>query len=161
MWRLRSLLVVGIVAIVLLVGTVVVYAGEWWWNAQINVEGADVRTQWTVDTGGTNDYHADIEVRLPLNADAALVSRSVTETAVIERIGSLKCESDGVEARVRWRVTPLGTVAEDSEVQVTITSDGSYVDSDTGGLGKWLELQVLLPIANPACYAGDGDGGRQ
>ena len=40
---MRSTAVLGVVAAVVVLGAVVVY-GHWWWNAHIDVEGADVRT---------------------------------------------------------------------------------------------------------------------
>ena len=73
MWRTRTSVVLGVFAVTLIIGAAVAYAG-WYWNASIDVEGVDVRTQWTVagDPEGAKNYGADIHVDLPPPAEASV-----------------------------------------------------------------------------------------
>ena len=51
MWRFKLLVVTVAVLGVLLFGAVVAHARGWSWNSQVNVEGTDVRTEWTASQG--------------------------------------------------------------------------------------------------------------
>ena len=81
MWRFKSGIALGVMVGVLIFGATIAY-GSWWWNSHIDVEGVDVRTIWTVtdDPEGENNYHTDIVVRLPVNAEAEIKSQAETET---------------------------------------------------------------------------------
>ncbi len=99
MWRFKALALTAVVLVTILVGTVVVYAG-WHWNAQIDVEGTDVRTQWTVDNGedsdAADDYSAQIHVQLPKEAEASVVATAANESVVLNNTGGLNCSADGI-----------------------------------------------------------------
>ena len=152
MWKLRGLAVLVVIA-VMLFGSMAVYAG-WRWNAQIQVEGVDVRTAWTVDDGipdsDADQYHAQIRVYLPEDADAAILAEATTENVVLGESQDLECKSDGIEMEVYYRVRSLQPVG-DPVVAVTILASGVYVDSATGHLGETIKLQVLVPADNPSC----------
>ncbi|MCH8086517.1 MAG: hypothetical protein IIC81_01555 [Chloroflexi bacterium] len=47
MWRIRALVLMGVLVGMLIFGAVGVYAG-WYWNSQTDVEGTSLRTIWTV-----------------------------------------------------------------------------------------------------------------
>lgn len=151
MWRFRVLAGLGVLTGILIFGAVIVHAG-WYWNAEIDVEGIDVRTIWTVvdDEEGAKSYHAAIVVGLPEHADAKVVSEAETETVHLVYTEHLACTPTGIESVVGYRVVPLhGAVGE--LVEVTVTADGVVVGHDTGHVGEAIKLRVLIPTDGRAC----------
>ena len=145
MWKLKATVIAGVLIGAAIFGATVAY-GSWWWNAQIDVEGVDVRTIWTVvdDPEGSENYHAKIQVRLPRGAKAELVSQAKTETVVFARGRSLKCTDDGIQAKVKYKVKPLEG-AEGKHVDVTVTADGEVVGHNTGKVNRTVKVKVLIP----------------
>ena len=148
-------LIALVVAITVLLLGVVVVEGGWWWNAQLDVEGIEVRTQWTVDEGETegasDDYRALIVVALPKNTDTEIIAQADLEKVVLTSNPSLECKSDGIEAEVTYRVTSPSQPSNGSMVSVTVLADGQYVDSATGQLDETIKLQILIPADEPDC----------
>ena len=151
MWRLKSLVVLMVVATVLLMGTAVAQAWwGWWWNAEIAVEGVDVRTEWMVNDPNPDGFRASIEVKVPKGAEANLITQADNETVVIIPSGGLECTSTGIEAEVRYRVVALGPV-DGPTVLATIKANGQVVGSAAGTLNEGIALNVLIPATNPDC----------
>ena len=99
MWRLK-LLIAAVVAVTALVLGVAVAYGYWYWNAQIDVEGVDVRTVWTVtgDPDGQDNYSAKIVLNVPKDAEAQVIKAAANERVKIKHTGKLICTDEGVEA---------------------------------------------------------------
>ena len=152
MWRLRSLVVLGILAGVLIFGATVAYA-KWHWNARIDVEDTLIRTVWAVDEiGSPEDYHASIVVTLPYEAEVGDIELLPNEDVVIRRHGGLECHDDGIEAKIEYRVKALKE-AKGNLVDVTIvTIDGQVLGEKTGKIGKKIKLGVVIPSDEPDCY---------
>ena len=150
MWRLKSLVVLMVVATVLLMGTAVAQAWwGWWWNAEIAVEGVDVRTEWGAN-GPRDGFQAEIAVTLPTGAEAAIIGVAENESVTLSTSGALSCLSNGIEAQVLYRVQSIGT-AGGSKVEVAVTVDGQTVGSAAGTLNEGIALNVLIPATNPDC----------
>lgn len=158
MWRVRSLVVLTVVAAVLLLGTAVAYAGwGWWWNATIDVEGVEVHTAWAVvdDPGGAYNYSTRINMALPKGAQASVIDYADNETVRLTSSGRLECHSDGVEAMVTYKVKPVDdAVGEQVEVAV-VTDEGTTIGEGSGEVGKMLRLRVFIPVDGPSCAAPD------
>ena len=151
MWRLKSLVTVGVIALVLVIGAAVVFAGEWWWNAELDVEGADVRTIWTVNADPDGDnYEATIDVALPSGAQADIIQSSSNETVTLSTDSSLVCSADSVEAIVTFNVSPLPG-ATGNKAKVDVTSDGVNIGQATGDLNEDIVVNVEIPADNPSC----------
>ena len=126
------------------------------------MEGVVIHTVWTVDEGipleAAKDYKAKIELILPKKADAEELSRSENETVVIRHKGGLKCSSAGVEAKAKYRVTPVDD-ASGQRVLVTVTADIKHhgktetvvLGRVSGKIGKNLKLEVLIPTVGKKC----------
>ena len=142
--RRRALIAIVAVTAMLLLGTVAVFAGEWHWNAEIDVE--------AVDPEGALNYSAKIRVDLPKDANATLVAEADTEEVKLKHHGNLSCQSDGLTADVTYRVTgndgAVGTL-----VTVTVTADGEVVASATGSPGENIRLNSIL-IPGAICSGG-------
>ena len=143
MWRFRSVAILGTLAGVLIFGAVVAHGG-WSWNAQLAVEGMDVRTSWTVldDPDGASAYFTDIKVSLPPQAVAAVVAYSANETVQLGQRASLACLPNGIEAVFEFQVRPLAG-ADGKTVAVTVTANGVVVGQDSGVLNQNI---VMLPV---------------
>ena len=156
MWRIWSMVVLGLISM-LIFGAAIAYGSNWWWNSQFDVEGVDLRTVWTVDGGmvggAANDYRALISVRVPNHASVQLLQVADNESIIISHFGGLECKDDGIEAEVVYRVSPLGAADGSELVEVTLTADGQYVDSEIGHLEEDITLQVFIPADDPACSA--------
>ena len=153
MKRIRVLVMVGVLAAFLAFGGGLAYAyGDWFWNAQIDVQGVDVRTQWqVVDEDGValhgeeDSYRATIRVVLPRDAEASIVARAATESVALTSSAKLECSADGIEARVLYKVKDIGNDALSDTVIVTVTADGVVVGTASGGFGEKIELNVSIP----------------
>ena len=131
MWRFRSMAVFGVLVGALIFGAAVAY-GSWWWNAQIDVEGVDVRTVWSVtdDPEGAENYHAYIGVALPHNSKAEVIEHTKNETVRLHWTDELQCTSEGIQAKVAYFVVPLkGAVGHTVGVRVlSISKSGTNRD---------------------------------
>ena len=147
MWRLKVLALTAMVLGVILVGTVVVYAG-WDWNAQLEVEGTDVRTQWTVNggepAGSADDYSALIHVMLPKEAAVSVIAVADSESLVLNQTGGLDCSADGIEGRVKINVSAQGG-DPNGEATLTVTANGHVVGQASGPVGSNITLDVTIP----------------
>ena len=156
MWKLRLTIGLAVTSALMLLLPVVVYAALGWkWNAAIDLEGVEVRTEWTVDGGvsvdAADDYSAKIRVAVPKGAEASIEEIADNENVVIERDDGLECKDDGIEAEFFYRVTRVGSVVGDPVVRATVTADGQYVSSATGHLDETIKLQLLIPADHPDC----------
>lgn len=126
----------------------------WFFNAQYAVEGADVRTQWSItDAESADGVRAVIQLWVPENADAALIATTTDqETATLHRSEDLSCSADGVE--VVGRVLVLANAqASGSQVAFTLRADGTAIGTASGGLREWLTIEAVVPVVAPACAA--------
>ncbi len=173
MWRIRSLVILGVMVGALILGATVAqgawywnawYWNAWYWNAEGSGDGVDFRTAWTVVPAGSDEsidgdelnYHATIQVRVPKEADFSIVEQAGTETATLKRVGNLDCKADGIEAEVIYRVEPLEG-AQGDLVKVWVTADGHLLDEETGPLDKRIKLETFIPSpegVTPSCYSG-------
>ena len=155
MLKIRLMIGLAIAGALVLLLPLVAYAG-WWWNSEIDVEGVDVRTIWTVDGGAQEQkarrYFAEIEVRFPVGAAAEVEAfQRSTERVTLVPSSELECKSDGIEIEVDWVVRHRGEFAGDPKVETLLTADGEYVSSATGHLNETIKLQVLVPAEDPFC----------
>lgn len=145
MWRFRSTVALGVLAASLIFGVVAVYAG-WQWNAQLDVEGTEVRTAWTVvdDPKGEYNYFTKIKFKHPKEAEVEVLKQAKTEKVVLKPTGSLECGRHGIEAKVIYKVKALdGAVG--SEVLVTVTAGDRVLGQETGAVGKRIKVNVTVP----------------
>ena len=149
MWRIRALVLMGVLAGMLIFGAVGVYAG-WYWNSQTDVEGTSLRTIWTVvgDEDGSEDYHAAINIALPEGAQIGSSIVASTETVTFSSDSELDCDYDGLEAVMTFNVIGDGP---GKKVKVTITADGKLIGVDIGDLGENIAVSVVIPADNPTC----------
>ncbi len=143
MWRMKSMMVLGVVAAVFVLGAVVAY-GHWWWNSQIDVEGADVRTVWTVTDDTEDDYTTVITVALPPDAVAEIIEVASNEVVTLITDDDLHCRASTIDAQVTYVVT-AGPTATGTEAEVWVTADGVELGRKTGGLGVAIHLDVDIP----------------
>ena len=157
MLRFRSIVILVVVIATMLFGALVAEAGwGWWWNAQIDVEGADVHTVWTVvdDPDGADSYTATIIVRVPEEAKAKLVSKAKNEKVVIKHSDDLSCRPDGIEMTVVYKIESIGD-AGGSTVGVVVRADRHVLGGRIGEVGRKIKLHHLL-IPGATC-SGDND----
>ena len=147
MWKFRSVIVFGVLISVLVVGASVAY-GKWWWNAEIDVEGSSLRTEWRVtgDPKGAANYEAEIRLSLPEGAHAELISQTPDEAVAIVADPFLECRSDGIEGVVTYDVSPLAG-SKGSRVKVSVTVDGDVVGKASGRVGDPISLGVIIPAS--------------
>jgi hypothetical protein len=148
MWRITVIL--GTVLSVLLFGAVVASAG-WWWNAELDIEGVEVRTAWTVTDDPGANHKANIHLTLPAKADVSIVQQASNESIKIKHSKRYECSADGIEATVSYRVRPAGRDAVGTQVAVEVTADGDVVGEGTGVVGKQIKVDVFVPVDNPSC----------
>ena len=151
MWRLRSLVVLGVLAGVMIFGAVVAQGG-WYWNSKIDVEGVELRTIWEVTDQGDYVYYytADFQVTVPKNATATIVEQAANETVTIAHSKKLNCAANGIETTGKAKVSALAG-ATGSQAKITLTADGVVVAEKTGKIGKRMTLNALLPTDGEAC----------
>ena len=144
MWRMRLLVLAAVLVGMLAFGAIAVYAG-WYWNAQIDVEGVDLRTQWTVtdDPDGQNNYQARIVVKVPNDADASVVAQANSERVVLNHTGGLECGGDGIEIQVDYVILPVDG-ASGTQVEVSVTANGAVIGSGTGTVDDNIKLRDLV-----------------
>ena len=145
MWRIKAAVVLVVLVGTLLAGVATAY-GFWWWNAEIDVEGVNVRTIWSVvdDEAGQESYLARIKIGVPLGAHAEVKVKADTETVSIRPSPHLACLSGGIEAEVVYTVTPLRR-ATGTQVEVSVTANGQEIGSGAGLVGERIEVNVVIP----------------
>ena len=157
---IRSLIAVAAVAVLLLVAAGVALAMDdwgWWWNAQVDVEGTVVKTEWTVDEGfpldAADDYKAKITITLPEGADAEILSQAYNETVILKSDDDLECTTDGVEAKFKFKVTPLEPVeaCSDHVVEIALNVNGQWIAMSTGVLNESIVQPAVISAVNPSC----------
>ena len=162
MWRIKSLAITVVLLGVLVFGAVAVHAG-WYWNSAINVEGVEVRTQWTVDGGidpaTADDYMAFIALALPVGASAEVVEvASNVELSLTEASSKYKCHANGIDAQVQYTVVLLPG-SGGKQVQVTVTADGQVIGEANGRVDRPISVDVFIAVANPSCYSAEEPSG--
>ena len=105
----------------------------------------------TAIVGDEFNYHADIELRVPMNADFSLVGQSATETVAVKNIGAVVCRADGIEVQVKYNVTPLVGALGDV-VKVWVTADEMELASAEGPLRTVVRIDTVIPVTMPDCY---------
>ena len=147
MWKFRSVIMLGVLVGVLVVGASVAY-GKWWWNAEIDVEGTSLRTEWRVtgDPKGAANYEAKIRLSLPEGAHAEVLSQTPDESVAIVADPFLECRADGIEAVVTYDVAPLGG-RQGARVKVSVTVDGEVVGKAAGRIGDPISLGLIIPAS--------------
>ena len=151
MWRLKSLVTVAVIALVLVIGATVVFAGEWWWNAQLNVEGAEVRTVWTVNADNEEgNYEAAINVALPAGAQAGVIRAAANETVTLSTDSALACTAESVAAIVTINISSLSG-ATGQRVKIDVMSDGVNIGQANVDLNAEAAVAVDIPVINPSC----------
>ena len=147
MWRLRSTVILGVLAGVMIFGALTAFGG-WWWNAKIDVEGVELRTIWEVtDQPGDNDayyYTTDFTVVIPKEANATIIEQASNETVTITTSKKLDCLANDLEMEVKAKVTALEG-ATGTQAKVTLTADGVVVSEKTGKVGRWIKQSLDFP----------------
>ena len=146
----RSVIVAAVVAVLALFMVQAAQAG-WFWNAQLDVEGAEVHLAWSVDDeDGQDDYRALIAVRYPKGADVTVVSQ-MTENEKVVLIPSRQLEQTeaGVEIEATFLITPRRG-ADGRDVHVSIVGPTGTLDEGDGTVRRKIALSAVVPT-------GDGD----
>ncbi len=153
MWKFRSVIVFGVLVAVLVAGASVAY-GKWWWNAELDVEGTSVKTQWRVvgDPRGAENYDAEIEFSVPPGANVEVLSQTPNETVEVRTSSILDCRRRGMEAVVTYDIE-AGDDARGSHVRVSVIADDRVVARGGGKIGDPISLAMVLP----ATCSGDDD----
>ncbi len=146
MWRMKALAISVVVLGALLFGAVVANAG-WGWNAKADVEGTTISTAWSVAHGGKVQYHADITITVPSNANVEVVEIASSETVTVVHTGQ-QCSDGVIDAVVTYLITGNGH-GDQVSVSVNQVGGGSY-GSAQGTLG--------IPISVNAAIAGECSG---
>ncbi len=152
MWKLKATVIAGILVGAAIFGATVAHAG-WWWNTQFKVEDVDVRTIWMVndDEDGAENYSAEIIVFLPKNVDTVVDYMTTGhETLEFRYRKAYKCTPDGIEAKVKIKVTSLPG-ADGTNATLNVTSDGQLVGTKTKPVDQWFAKNVLLPTNGQVC----------
>ena len=146
MFKMRSLLVAGVVLGVLVFGVTTVH-GIWWWNAKFDVGGSMISTRWSVnDPNGSQDYHASITLTLPRDAgDVRIIAQKRNETVDLQYSKKLKCSGGKMQARVQYNVVAqddgVGGVPDGDRVRVRVVTRNRTLASGEGDLGKDIGLK--------------------
>ena len=152
----------------MIVGASVAYAGwGWWWNAEIELEGLELRTAWTVDGGedsdAADDYHARIKVSLPGDARATIVTTADQETVVIKKSKGLRCGPNGLQASVQYKARSVEKIDLQARhrVQTRVTLDGKLVGEKSGRHNESITIRFNVPADHPACADSENDSNRK
>ena len=157
MWRIRTPVLLATAIAVLLLGGLVAEGG-WWWNAQLDVEGVDVRTAWTVSGDDNPDnYKARIVLVVPKGVDASIVDTADNEIVRVRESGRLRCTPDGIETRAFFQVKPTSRQATGNRVTVSITADDEVVAMGTGKLTRRIRIDAFIPVDGPSCATDEHD----
>ena len=142
-WVLGS----AIVAMLSVVAVPATMAG-WFWNAQLDVEGAEVHLAWSVDDeDGQDDYRALIAVRYPRGADVTVVSQlTEKENVVLIPTRRLEQTEAGVEIEVTFLVIPTRGAAG-RDVQVSIVGPTGTLDEGDGKVRRQITLSAVVPTS--------------
>jgi hypothetical protein len=151
----RTKLLAALVAILAVMafgaGAAQAYWG-WYWNAEIDVEGTDLRTAWTVVGGDSDDYFADIRVSVPRGADADVIDVADHERVSTSARGSLSCDSGSVETVVTFKVSATDKDADENAwVEVELTANGDSIGTAAGRVGKRITVRADVPATDPDC----------
>ena len=151
----RFLAALALLGVMVVLGASVAHAGwGWWWNSAILIDQeVEMRTQWTVDDGATEEglYSAQIEVRVPPGTDAQVVEVAANETVVIKESNSVQCKPDGIEVAVKYKVSTAGAYDNDILVGFNIIANGQSLDSGTAHLNESKRLRAFIALDNPKC----------
>ena len=144
MLRLKSVVVLGVLAGVMAFGAMVAQ-GSWWWNSTVDVEGHELRTVWEVldETGCAYCYEGDVVVWVPKKANASVVEVATNETVRVRKTKNLSCTSEGIEVQVDATVDPLAG-ATGSQAQITLIVDGLTASVSTGAVGAKIKQTTLI-----------------
>ena len=143
----RSVIVAAVVAVLALFMVQAAQAG-WFWNAQLDVEGAEVHLAWSVDDeDGQDDYRALIAVRYPRGADVTVVSQlTEKENVVLIPTRRLEQTEAGVEIEVTFLVIPTRGAAG-RDVQVSIVGPTGTLDEGDGKVRRQITLSAVVPTS--------------
>ncbi len=156
MWRIKFIAVTGVLVGAMMAGLMVASA-SWSWNAEFDVEGRETHVTWSVidDLGGSENYHANIELKLPEQAEASIVSEAISEMASISYTDSLSCIKKDIESSATVEVNPLaGAIGNQVLVTVTTAKNKSHSEilaQEIGTLGEEIELSFLIRAKGPGC----------
>ena len=144
MWRLRSLVGLGVIAGVLIFGATVAQ-GWWWWNSVVDVNGSQLRTVWEITDSNESlySYSANFKVLVPKQASASVVEQGTNETVTIKKRKSLKCLANGTEVKV-FATVNAGAGATGTQAKVSLYEDGSLISEKTGAIGSKIKQKVTL-----------------
>lgn len=124
----------------------------WYWNAEIDLEDASLRTAWTVVGGDSDDYFTDIRVSVPRGADAEVIEVADHERVSIGTRGSLSCDSGSVEALVTFKVSATDKNADPNAwVEVELSANGDSLGTAVGRVGKRITVRADVPATDPDC----------
>ena len=147
MWKLRTLVVSGVLTAIMVVGLAVAYAG-WSWNTEIDVEGVPTHVNWTVidDQANPQNYLANIVFKLPKKATVNSVQVNTNETVTIKHVKKLKCKSNGIQSKSIVTVNPANSSAVGMIALVTVyAGDNNLLGQGVGMLGSKIKVNGLIP----------------
>ena len=85
------------------------------------------------------------------------MEKAAVEDVLLREDDDLECEDDGIEAEVRYKVSPLEG-AQGNLVKVWVTANGEIIGKDSGPLYSSVNVEVFIPAPDgvtPACYDDD------
>ena len=147
MLRLRSLVVVGVLAGIMVFGATVAL-GSWWWNSRIDIQGSELRTVWEVPDHVGDDlayyYNADFVVKVPKKASAQVIELGSNETVKIKKSRELSCKNGNIEVRVNGTIN-VAPGASGTQGKITLVVNGVTVSEKVGALGKRIRQDIQIP----------------
>ncbi len=128
-------------------------SADWFWNAQLKVEGTPVQLKWKVNNndagkallGDEDRYRADIRFSHPKEANVMVVSTTTpNEKVQLNPSAALSITTQGVQFKATFRVVDLKEAVGD-EVLVWVYANGKLVASGSGHLKDDIVLSGVIP----------------
>ena len=147
MLKFKALAVLSILVGSLVFGVITAH-GWWWWNSRVDIEGAELRTIWTVTDHEDDDYayyyNTDVTITRPKKASASIIEVASNETVTLKKKGKLKCTNDGIEVEVDATVNAQPG-APGTQAEITLEVDGQVVSVASGAVGQNIHQEILVP----------------
>ena len=153
---LGSMVVLG----TLLFGVLSVHAWGWYWNAGLDVDGNEVHTAWAVNDPDPKGYFTNIDVYLPPNVPASVVTKARYEEVTFHEDNGLSCGRKGIPIVAVYDVHAKSGADGQELGAWLLDGSGSALGFKIGVVGQNLTVDGVIDDGG-ACFKGTkGDGGK-